>query len=205
MLDRAGPIPAQVPHDQASRAWPHAPSGMFRSFRMLRLFRLSGSISSLLPCTPAMTATALRSPPPVLPSEEESKLARESSRLLAAFVGNGGAARLKVVIGQEEITVPVAALRLLVDILAQMAEGNAVTIMPIHAELTTQQAADFLNVSRPHLVGLLERNEIPYRKVGTHRRVLFRDLLSYRGKSVASRRAALAELSKQAQELKLGY
>jgi len=152
-----------------------------------------------------MTATALRSRPPVLPSEEESKLARESSRLLAAFVGKGGAARLKVVIGQEEITVPVAALRLLVDILAQMAEGNAVTIMPIHAELTTQQAADFLNVSRPHLVGLLERNEIPYRKVGTHRRVLFRDLLSYRGKSVASRRAALAELSKQAQELKMGY
>lgn len=152
-----------------------------------------------------MTATALRSPPPVLPSEEESKLARESSRLLAAFVGKGGAARLKVVIGNEEITVPVAALRLLVDILAQMAEGNAVTIMPIHAELTTQQAADFLNVSRPHLVGLLEQEEIPYRKVGTHRRVLFKDLLAYRGKSVASRRAALAELSKQAQELKLGY
>jgi excisionase family DNA binding protein len=150
-------------------------------------------------------ATLPGSPPPILPTEEDSKLARESSRLLAAFVGKGKAARLKVVIGKEEITVPVSALRLLVDILAQMAEGNAVTIMPIHAELTTQQAADFLNVSRPHLVGLLEQDVIPFRKVGTHRRILFTDLLAYRGRSVASRRAALAELTNQAQELKMGY
>ena len=152
-----------------------------------------------------MTATAFRSPPPALPSEEDTKLARESSRLLAAFVGRGKAARLKLVVGKEEITVPVSAVRLLVDILTQMAEGNAVTIMPIHAELTTQQAADFLNVSRPHLVGLLERDEIPFRKVGTHRRVLFKDLLAYGQKSSASRRQALDELSKQAQELKMGY
>ena len=152
-----------------------------------------------------MTATALRAVPPALPTEEEAKLARESSRLLAAFVGRGKAARLKVVVGKEEITVPVAALRLLVDILAQMAEGNAVTIMPIHAELTTQQAADFLNVSRPHLVGLLEQNAIPFRKVGTHRRILFKDLLAYRERSLASRRKALDELAKQAQELNMGY
>lgn len=152
-----------------------------------------------------MTAAALRSAPPSLPSAEEAKLARESSRLLAAFVGRGKAARLKVVIGKEEITFPVAALRLLVDILAQMADGNAVTIMPIHAELTTQQAADFLNVSRPHLVGLLERNEIPFRKVGTHRRVAFGDLYTYREKSLARRREALDELARQAQELNLGY
>jgi len=142
-----------------------------------------------------MTTTVLRAGPPVLPSKEEAELARESSRLLAAFVGQKRAPRLKVIVGKEEITVPAAALRLLVDILAQMAEGNAVTIMPIHAELTTQQAADFLNVSRPYLVGLLERNEIPFRKVGAHRRVLFRDLAAYRDKNIASRRMALDELS----------
>ena len=71
--------------------------------------------------------------------------------------------------------------------------------------LTTQQAADFLSVSRPHLVGLLEQDAISFRKVGAHRRILFSDLLTYRGKSIASRRAALAELTGQAQELKMGY
>jgi excisionase family DNA binding protein len=152
-----------------------------------------------------MTAAVLRSLPPTLPSEEEAKLARESGRLLAAFVGKGKTARLKVVVGKDEIVVPVAALRLLVDILAQMAEGNAVTIMPVHTEFTTQQAADFLNVSRPHVVELLARNEIPYRKVGTHRRVLFKELLAYREKSMAGSREALDELAKQAQELRMGY
>jgi excisionase family DNA binding protein len=141
----------------------------------------------------------------MLPSEEDARLARESGRVLAAIIGRGKGARLKVILGSEELMLPVAALRLLVDVLAQMAEGNAVTVLPIHAELTTQQAADFLNVSRPHLIALLERNEVPFRKVGTHRRVAFRDLLAYRERSHARRRAALDELARQAQESKLGY
>ena len=68
--------------------------------------------------------------------------------------------------------------------------------------MTTQQAADFLNVSRPHLVTLLESNELSYRKVGTHRRILFKDLLAYRQRTRIRSKQALAELTNQAQELK---
>lgn len=152
-----------------------------------------------------MTAVSLRSPLLTLPTEHEAKLARESSRLLAACIGRGDSARLKVIDGNQEIAVPVSALRMLVDILAQMAEGNAVTIVPYHAELTTQQAADLLNVSRPHLVDLLERNELAYRKVGSHRRILFKDLVDYQQRSRIERKNALDELATQAQVLELGY
>ena len=143
--------------------------------------------------------------PPLLPTEQDAALARTSSRLLAACIGQSPTARLRVIDGQDAIEVPVAALRMLVDILANMAEGNAISLVPIHAELTTQQAADFLGVSRPHLVGLVDKGEIPHHKVGTHRRIFFRDLLAYRKERMGQSKAALEALAEQAQKLGMGY
>lgn len=149
--------------------------------------------------------SALRNDQIITPptSPEESELARTSSRLLAACIGHGKTARLRVIDGDGVIEVPVAALRKLVDILTNMAAGNAMSLVPIHAELTTQQTADFLNVSRPYVVGLLERGELPHHKVGTHRRVRFSDLMAYKQAQLAKSKARLVELAKLDQELGL--
>ena len=92
-------------------------------------------------------ATDLALRDPVSPTEDETKLAQASSRQLSRFLKQN--LRVRIPETDEIIVIPAAAVRLLVDLLSAMAEGNAVTLMPIHAELTTQQAADLLGVSRP--------------------------------------------------------
>jgi excisionase family DNA binding protein len=101
----------------------------------------------------------------------------------------------------QEIVIPPEAFRLFVEILAAMANGQGVTVLPLHAELTTQQAADLLNVSRPFLVSLLEEGKLPHKKVGTHRRVLLSDVLTYKERDDRERRRILDELSADAQDL----
>ena len=148
-------------------------------------------------------STALTTHEPVTPTEEESTLARDSSRRLSGLATRN--LRVHLPDTDEEVTLPASAVQLLVRLLSEMAEGNAVTLIPIHAELTTQQAADFLGVSRPFLVKLLEEGQLAHRKVGTHRRVLFSDLMSYKRKIDKQRQETLSELAAQAQELDMGY
>ncbi len=143
----------------------------------------------------------------IAPTEEQRLSAREASRRLSS-VQEHDSVELQM-IGAEGpgqlVVLPAVALQLLRKILTEMANGNAVTVVPVHAEFTTQQAADYLNVSRPHVVSLLEAGKIPYRKVGTHRRVLFQDLANYRRQSDLERREALDALTAEAQELGMGY
>jgi len=103
------------------------------------------------------------------------------------------------------VTVPREAFDLFLEILGQMANGNAVTIVPVHAELTTQEAADLLNVSRPFLIGLVEEGKLPCRKVGTHRRIRYADVLAYQAADAAERAAVLDELTAEAEKHGLGY
>ncbi len=105
--------------------------------------------------------------------------------------------------GDETLTVPRGAVELLARILAHMAAGHGVSVVPSHAELTTQQAADMLNVSRPFLIGLLDAGEIDYRKVGKHRRVKAASLLDYMRTDDQRRREAADELSALTQQMGL--
>jgi excisionase family DNA binding protein len=149
-------------------------------------------------------------PETVTPTPDDTQLAQESSRRLARVLAAKPVKPLRVHVKpddepEETIAIPLSAFRLLNDILTEMAKGNAVTLIPVHAELTTQQAADLLNVSRPFLVQQLETGAIPHRKVGTHRRILFKDVMAYKQTMDRNRLKALDELAAIDQELKLGY
>jgi excisionase family DNA binding protein len=104
-----------------------------------------------------------------------------------------------------ELELPTFAARLLVDALTALAEGHAVTVVPVPAELTTQEAADILNVSRPYLIKLLDERKLPYRRVGNRRKVLLEDVLRYRQRDDRARQEILDELSREAQAVGLDY
>jgi excisionase family DNA binding protein len=145
----------------------------------------------------------------VAPSEADVELARESSRRLATRkFGRHTSVRIQVLDDGKEaeaVTVPASALRMFLHLLTEMAQGNAVTLIPTHAELTTQQAADLLNVSRPYVVKLLDEGKIPSRTVGKYRRVRFDDLMAFKRKDDEARAKVLDQLTAEAQELGMGY
>ncbi|MDX2277616.1 MAG: helix-turn-helix domain-containing protein [Hyphomonadaceae bacterium] len=143
------------------------------------------------------------------PTPEDVALAREASRHLVQHLpATGDAIRLKVLNEGNDtsvVEVPTLAMRLLVDILQHMSRGECVTLFPIHAELTTQEAADLLNVSRPYLVTLLEEGKIPHHKTGSHRRVRIEDLLAYKALVANDRGKALDALAALGQDIDPDY
>lgn len=144
-----------------------------------------------------------------LPVEREVAAAVESQRALAAFLSTQfETQRIQIFDAKNQahqVELPTSALRLLVDVLSELAEGNAVKVVPIHAELTTQEAADMLNVSRPHLVKLLESGALAFHKTGKHRRIRFAELMAFKTEQDRASAQAMEALAKQAQELQLGY
>lgn len=131
-----------------------------------------------------------------------SKL-RESSRKVKR--GNRTFVKIKIQEKGDFLRIPKKALYLLYDILSNMAEGRSITLIPSDMEVSTQQAADMLNVSRPHLVKLLEKGEISFKKVGSHRRIELKNIVAYEKKLKENRVEKLDFLAKQAQDLNLGY
>ncbi len=141
------------------------------------------------------------------PSSSDAALARASRQLLAALEKPGAPLSLRVVDDTQEapIELPAGAVALLIEILDAMAAGRGVTIIPENAELTTAEAADVLNVSRPFLIGLLEQGQIKFRKVGSHRRIRMEDVMDYKEKVDAERDGILAELVADAEDQDMGY
>ncbi len=138
-----------------------------------------------------------------LPTQTEAKQAKETSRVLSSRLRSKTPLKLRLVgtTEGETLVIPESAAKMLIGILAEMGRGNTVTVVPVHAELTTQEAADLLSVSRPSLIQLLDEGKIEYRKVGTHRRVRFDSVMAYKRRVHAERLAALSELVAYDQEI----
>jgi excisionase family DNA binding protein len=154
-----------------------------------------------------MTLAMLKTVAPGTPDPNEKQAALAASRALAHFSGHG-CVRVEAETDnapRQTFVLPATAVRLLTDMLVHLSEGRTVFVMPEDAELTTQQAADMLNVSRPHLIKLLTETTLPFHMTGSHRRVTLRDLLAYKKRRAEEAAAALDELAEQAQALRLGY
>jgi excisionase family DNA binding protein len=150
-----------------------------------------------------MTLAVLEREPIAATEHEQPSIAR--AEMLLDCCASDQQPRRPRLIGAagEEIELPESVFRLLRQIVHHLARGDSVALVPRHKELTTQQAADLLNVSRPYLVQLLDKGEIPHTKTGAHRRVRFNDLMAYKRQRDARRRKGLARLTQMSQELGL--
>lgn len=156
-----------------------------------------------------MTLSTDRNLQPILPSEDDAALARASYHKLVSLI-QLKEAHLTIKVMQDDskdeaVTIPAEAFRLLLEILAQMGQGNAVKVQPIRQELQLYEAADILGVSRSYVVSLLESGEIPYWIEGTVYWMRYQHVIDYKNRNDAERMKVLDELAAQAQELNMGY
>ncbi|MGO2510023.1 MAG: helix-turn-helix domain-containing protein [Vibrio hibernica] len=144
-----------------------------------------------------------------LSSSEDVELAKLASQELSAIIETNGASQSVSVVDKSgvthEVKIPVSALNLIIEVLTQLGNGNSVSIMPIQAELTTQEGADMLNMSRPSFIKLLDSEAIPYSRTGNRRKISFVELHNYKNRQEEVRLATLAELSVLDQKLDMGY
>jgi excisionase family DNA binding protein len=143
---------------------------------------------------------------PVMPSAQDATLAKEARIALERSEMTQGTLHLKISTAGAEITaldLPPIVTQLLVDILKETAAGKAVSLVSVDREITTQQAATLLSVSRPYLVGLIEKGDLPARMVGNQRRLPLQDVLAYKAANRARRKAALDEIAAFDQEFGL--
>lgn len=147
-----------------------------------------------------------------LENKDEIELAKAAQRCIIAALDHSRAVNIAIVEdGIEHIEespllkLPPKILRLFADMLGSLAQGKAVTVIPREMDITTQEAAMYLNVSRPYLVRLLEEGKIPFHKVGTHRRIHFEDVVKYKEDRRKVSQSAIQQLVDQAQELGMGY
>ena len=140
-----------------------------------------------------------------LPSEEDKRLAENSiQQVKEALIHAGGSAFIEVELDEgHPIKIPRMALKMLFKILQEIEKGNAVSIIPVGAEVTTQKAAELLGFSRPYIVKLLEEGKIPFRKIGRHRRVMLEDVLEYKKNFKREQREILNQMIAEDQELGL--
>ena len=141
------------------------------------------------------------------PSSDEAAIARASGQLLSQHVRASEPLKLRLADAgpAETFELPAGAVRPLTATLEAMASGQGLALIRQNAELTTMQAAEFLNVSRPYLVKLLDEEKIPHRRVGRHRRIRMEDVMIYKGVIDAKRNSVLDRLAADAQELGMGY
>ena len=141
------------------------------------------------------------------PGDVDTEVAGRAARRISDYLsGHPGEDLIEArgeVGGEDALVIPRPTVVMLAQVLGLLASGHGVQIIPKDAELTTQQAADVLNVSRPYLIGLLESGQIPFRKVGRHRRITFEALMEYKRQDVLTRRAAADDLADLSQELGL--